>query len=91
MKDLLGPRFGAFAIDYVLLFAVTIVFARSVGELMPDGSYQVTGMPALFVPGFWMVWLVVPEAIWGATLGKMIVGLRVKKLDGDKETVARLL
>ncbi len=84
MKDLLGPRFGAFAIDYVLLFAVTIVFARSVGELMPDGSYQVTGMPALFVPGFWMVWLVVPEAIWGATLGKMIVGLRVKKLDGSR-------
>jgi uncharacterized RDD family membrane protein YckC len=30
------------------------------------------------------LWLVVPEWLWGATLGKKILGLRVQKADGSR-------
>ncbi len=83
MKDILGPRFGAFAIDYIVVFAVFFFHARYWGEHMPDGSYRLTGLPALLEPAFWLVWLVIPEWLWGATLGKKILGLRVQKTDGS--------
>lgn len=82
MKDILGPRFGAFAIDYIAVFIFSVGYARSVGQVMPGGNYQVTGLPALAVPGFWLLWLVIPEWLWGATLGKKIIGLKVEKAEG---------
>jgi uncharacterized RDD family membrane protein YckC len=84
MKDILGPRFGAFAIDYITVFAVNIAHIQAVGEPTSDGGYQVTGLPALVGPGFWLLWMVVPEWLWGATLGKKILGLRVRKADGSR-------
>ena len=84
MKDILGPRFGAFAIDYLVVFAVCSVHVRLVGERMPNGGYQVTGLPALVAPGFWFVWLVLPEWRWGVTFGKKMLGLRVQKADGSR-------
>ena len=83
MKDLLGPRFGAFAIDYFAVVAAFGAYVRAVGHVTSDGSYQVTGLPALAVPAFWVLWLAIPEWLWGATLGKKIIGLRVRKADGS--------
>ena len=84
MKDILGPRFGAFAIDYMVVLVFCSFHVRMFGERMPDGGYQVTGLPVLAVPGFWFVWLVAPEWLWGATLGKKILGLQVQKIDGSR-------
>ncbi|MBI5381321.1 MAG: RDD family protein [Opitutae bacterium] len=84
MKDILGPRFGAFAIDYIVVFAVDMAYIRAVGQTTSEGGYQVTGLPALVGPGFWLLWMVVPEWLWGATLGKKILGLRVQKADGSR-------
>ena len=84
MKDVLGPRFGAFAIDHMVFVAVFISHTVSFGQKMPDGSYQTSGLAGLFVPAFWLVWFVLPEWLWGATLGKKILGLRVQKADGSR-------
>jgi len=83
MRDMLGLRFGAFAIDYGVVFAVWILHAACFGQKLPDGSYQITGLPALVEPALFVGWFVIPEWLWGATLGKKIVGLRVRKLAGS--------
>ena len=33
---------------------------------------------------FWFCWLVIPEAIWGQTVGHYIVGLKVITTEGNK-------
>ena len=84
MKDMLGPRFGAFAIDYLVFFAAFISHTVTFGQKMPDGGYQTSGLAGLFVPTFWLLWFVIPEWLWGATVGKKILGLKVQKADGGR-------
>mgnify|MGYP001601755694 CR=1 FL=1 len=82
MKNTLGLRFAAFAIDYFAVCALSAVFIRLVGEPTGGGRYIVSGWPALLIPACWIWWFVILEWQASATLGKKVVGLRVERADG---------
>jgi uncharacterized RDD family membrane protein YckC len=70
-----GPRFLATLLDGVFLFIFLIIISLLFSEI-PD-------LAALFFFLGIFVYYVVMEAVWGATLGKMILRLRIVRLDGS--------
>jgi uncharacterized RDD family membrane protein YckC len=76
-------RFVAFVIDAVILFALGYVIAVGTGETTEEG-FELTGAPALawFVLAF--AYYIVLEGLLGATVGKLLTGLRVRKADGSR-------
>lgn len=81
-KQIFWHRFGAWFFDYAILFAFTFWFVYSFGEPNDDGGYTVSGISVIAPIAFWFFWLVFPEGMWGATLGKKIIGLKVIKPNG---------
>lgn len=78
-----GARIGAHLLDLVgvalLWFAVAFVVTIAVPML----TQPVVVMTwAMFVP-LWLAYFVVPTAVSGKTLGKLLLGLRVVRADGN--------
>lgn len=71
----LGPRVGARAIDMLLLTALEV----AVGQLTGYGFDWLIG-GSLFV----LLYFVVSDAVFGATVGKRVLGLQVRAVDGAK-------
>jgi uncharacterized RDD family membrane protein YckC len=90
-KQTFWPRFGAWFFDYAVVFAFTWWFVMTNGEPNDDGGYTVTGLAALAVPAFWFFWIVLPEGLWGATLGKKIIGLKIVKTNGQSLGMANAI
>lgn len=78
-----GRRVAATLIDYILLFTLTFMYIYQVGERNREGTYQVTGLPALVPLIAWFLYIVVVEKMAGATLGHKITGLKVVSSDGN--------
>jgi uncharacterized RDD family membrane protein YckC len=85
--DVVGRRIAAALIDLVVVFGLFLVLGFTIGESeTSDASFSVElGGPAT------IVWIVLgllyyfgTEAAWGRTLGKLILGLRVLRLDGGR-------
>jgi uncharacterized RDD family membrane protein YckC len=76
-------RFVAFVIDAVILFALGYLIAVSTGETTEEG-FELMGASALawFVLAF--AYYIVLEGLLGATVGKLLTGLRVRKEDGSR-------
>jgi uncharacterized RDD family membrane protein YckC len=76
-----GLRFVAVLLDGVLLMGLGWVLALLVGGATSTG-FELTGPPALL----WMLataaYYIAMEALVGATVGKLAVGLRVTRGDG---------
>ena len=94
----LGDRLLAVILDTALLaavFAVVGMWAAGRWGGVTASGFEVTGAPALLtigtvaVLGFLYYWLF--EALFGATLGKAIVGITVCALDGGKCGMKRSL
>lgn len=87
-----GRRFLALLIDGLALSVVStplsLLSVNSQNSSLLVGAYL---LEVILVFGYYIVM----EAIWGATLGKMALGLRVVKMDGSpigwKESVVRNL
>lgn len=82
--------------DYGLLFAVLVAYARIFGEPSPEGGYRVDGcLHSLALVAIWVILLPLPELLWARTLGKAVCGLRVVRRGGqsftppDAEAVAK--
>src|SRR6478672_4362194 len=77
-----GRRFVAFLVDGILLFIVGYTIAALTGQTTP-GGFNLQGLPALlyFIINFG--YGIVLEATQGATLGKMLLKLRVVRLNGE--------
>ncbi len=76
-----GARCVEGFIDLVIMFVIGYVLAMLTGQTTRDG-YHLHGLPALlwWLAGFaYFAWF---EGKAGATIGKMVVGLRVVKTDG---------
>ncbi len=84
-----GRRVGATIIDYVIIFAFTFWFIMTFGEPNDTGGKTVTGLPALVPMLFWFAWLIIPESIWGTTLGHSLNGLKIISFSGEKLTFAQ--
>ena len=84
-------RLAARIIDLVVLIVLV-----DYGTLPVDTSARVSGGLADLLDSAWVLTclvglLVVPQARWGVTLGKRIVGLRLVRVDGTRAGVARII
>jgi len=85
----LGARLVAHLIDLVFLFLAFWltgnVYGALFGGLTPSG-FNLTGLPALVIIAVsslvFLVYLIVFEALAGATPGKLLLGLRVRTVEG---------
>lgn len=85
----LKDRFAAFAIDAAFLFVgywVLMVVYRAVALGAAAGPIPAAGVNGLLFHGLFLflalVWFVVPEAAFAATLGKALCRLTVRRVDG---------
>jgi uncharacterized RDD family membrane protein YckC len=70
---------------------VAIPLAASQGGLQAsNGSFraELTGVPFLVAVVAWLAYMTLAEATVGASLGKLLVGVRVRRADGGRLTVA---
>ncbi len=83
-----GPRFLASLIDGIILAIVTGLLGVGMGPHQVGASSGLSGL-------IFFVYYIVMEATQGATLGKMVLGLRVVRVDGTpiswSESVVRNL
>jgi uncharacterized RDD family membrane protein YckC len=77
-----GRRAVAILIDLVLLFIVGYIIALATGGTTEAG-FEIHGAPAFLWFGIGLAYYIVMEALWGATLGKKAMGLKVVKQSGE--------
>lgn len=66
-------RFRALLLDLVVFSILTIVI---------EAVYGMTTFPWLWLSLLWMAYYIVPEGLYGASLGKMLLGVCVVRIDG---------
>ena len=76
-------RIVATIIDYGLTFAATFFYVIQVGHQNEDGSYQISGLPALVPMIFWFIYFPIVESIFNMTLGHYLLNLKVVKTNGQ--------
>jgi uncharacterized RDD family membrane protein YckC len=84
-------RVAATFIDYLIVFglcaAVIIVFGTKVGT----NSWVAAGLNFPFPFLLWFLYIVVVESVAQATLGHLLVGLKVIRMDGGKPNFRQVL
>lgn len=86
---MLKLRALAAAIDFTVFGAVFYSYVHYFGEPSEDG-YAVHGCGHLLVLAIvWFVWLSLPEALWGRTLGKWACDLRAVDLSDQPITLGQ--
>jgi uncharacterized RDD family membrane protein YckC len=83
-KAKVSKRVLATIIDYFITTFFFFTFVMIFGEPNDEGGKTVTGLPAFIPIAFWFGWMILPEAIFGATAGHEIMGLKVVSIDGSK-------
>jgi uncharacterized RDD family membrane protein YckC len=77
-----GRRAVAVLIDSVLLFILGYFIAMATGGTTGEG-FNLHGGPAFLWLGIGLAYYIVMEAMWGATLGKKAMRLKVVKESGE--------
>ena len=79
------PRAGAVIIDTIILGVVLGIlgFIIDLASQNAQGTQGALGVVYLLAFIISFGYFIVMEAMWGATLGKMLLGLRVVKTDGS--------
>jgi uncharacterized RDD family membrane protein YckC len=91
--DVLGRRIAAGLIDVGLLFALFIVLGVTIGESESSnggGSVTLSGGAFLLYLGLVLLYYFVFEAATQATLGKLLLGLRVMNLAGGRPSAGSI-
>jgi uncharacterized RDD family membrane protein YckC len=70
-------------IDYGLYITFFIWAVMTYGEPNEDGGYSLNGLKGIWVEIVWVIYFPVMESIFGQTLGKRILGLRVVTKSGN--------
>ncbi len=76
------PRAGAIIIDSIIL-GVVFGILGSIFGLFSQNAQNALGVVYLLLAILFFGYFIVMEAMWGATLGKMLLRLRVVKTDGS--------
>ena len=83
-----GSRGIAFILDTILfvvaLYVIGLItgLSNSTGFAIQGATIQAVGIPSVVTLFLWFLYFIVMEATVGATLGKMVMGLRVVQPDG---------
>ncbi len=87
-----GVRAVEGIIDLVITFVILWIVASFAGQTTESG-FNLTGAPALIGVVISIVYFVVMEALLGATVGKLLLKLRVVREDGSpigwRESIVR--
>ena len=87
----LRRRAAAAVIDLVVILGIDFALASGFGSEIEPMRWELKGLPAcglmLFLPSYWLV----PETLFGATLGKALLGLRIYSLRGADLTFSQVL
>lgn len=84
----LGRRFVAFALDVILINLIQIPLL--IPLLLLVGADALQGLDTVIGVAFMLVYFGVMEMLWGRSLGKMALGLRVVGLDGSTAISAKI-
>jgi uncharacterized RDD family membrane protein YckC len=79
-----GRRVTATIIDYTFIFGFTFWYIFTFGNQDTEGTYTVSGLPALVPMVVWFLYLVVPEKLFSSTLGHRLCGLKIISLSGNE-------
>lgn len=80
----IGARIGAAFIDFVIIVVIFYGFVLLWGEpntTPGESGVQVTGAPAFLFFGICFLLIPIQEGVSGKTLGKRVMGIRVKRND----------
>jgi Predicted membrane protein/domain len=80
-----GRRAVAIIIDSMVIFVIGYVIALFTGGTTAAG-FEIEGWPAFLLFFLSLLYYIVLEATIGATLGKLLLGIRVAKPDGSRIT-----
>ena len=86
-----GKRVAATLIDYTIMYAFTFWYILTFGEPNPEGGKTINGLPALAPMLLWLVYFIIIEKYAGATLGHMLVGLKVVSVDGTAPSLGQII
>jgi len=92
--DVTGRRIVAALIDFIPLISLFAVMAVFFGDTTSgDGQFRVglSGGPFILYLALSLAYYLVLEALTGRTAGKMIMGLKVVRLDGEPYGLAACL
>jgi uncharacterized RDD family membrane protein YckC len=79
----IGRRLVAAVVDGIVLFVIFYLIAALTGKTTQSG-FSLTGAPAFLAFLVGLAYYVLLEGTVGATLGKLLLGLRVVKTDGSR-------
>lgn len=89
-SDVTGRRVGAAIIDLGIVVVLVLVVGGLVGNDVPKGasaSARFGALDRVLILGLIFAYYWGFEAIWGQTLGKRALGIRVARVDGSKASV----
>ena len=90
----IGIRILAGIIDTIILAIVFYGIAAITGQTTESG-FELYGAPAVLAFAVYFLYFIVLEAMTGATIGKMLLGLKVVRVDGHpiawRESIIRNL
>jgi uncharacterized RDD family membrane protein YckC len=91
-------RFAAFAIDLMFLYIIywpMMLAYRSIAFGNTAGPIPASGKPGIIFHGLFLfmalVWFVIPEMAFGASIGKLLCGLSVRGKDGGYPSLIPVL
>ncbi|WP_299625381.1 RDD family protein [uncultured Tenacibaculum sp.] len=70
-------RILAFIIDLVLFWLVSLSFSLLFGENYGLLNFTIKGLPALFMLGLWLYLWPISEGLYGQTIGKRFMDIKV--------------
>jgi uncharacterized RDD family membrane protein YckC len=83
----LGRRILTGLIDYTVIYGLAIVLVVTLGEPNAEGTYELTGVPAMIPIVFWLFMTVGLEVWFGGTLGNTVVGLKAIPRSGQNRNL----
>ncbi|HUK84863.1 MAG TPA: RDD family protein [Candidatus Acidoferrum sp.] len=87
-------RLIAYIIDSIIIFVVTIILGIILAAIL--AAAVLSGGSVLFYGGIWLtfglfgllsiLYFIILDVVWGATIGKRVMGLQVQNLKGGRVT-----
>ena len=85
MKSIiLRKRVFACLLDYLIYFTVSIFYVIYFGNKDHEGTYSVNGLKTLPVFLFWLLYFIIVESLFKATLGHYLLNLKVIQIDNKE-------
>jgi hypothetical protein len=86
----MGIRFGAFLLDYLVVSLPIDLITSFWGDDL-DPAHDVRFGPNLLEATLWILYFVLSEALWACSIGKWLLGLRVRAANGKRASMGRIV